>query len=72
MPPWCFLDGSTDKESTCNARDTGNVDLIPGSGRSLGRRNGNPLQQSCLGNPMDRRAWQATVHGVTRVRHNLD
>ena len=39
---------------------------IPGSGRSLGVGNGNPLQYSCLGNPMDRGAWRATVHGVTK------
>jgi len=45
--------------------------LIPGSGRSPGERNGNPLQYSCLENPMDRGAWQATVHGVARVRHDL-
>ena len=38
--------------------------LIPGSGRSPGEENGNPLQNSCLGNPMDRGAWQATVQGV--------
>ena len=39
---------------------------IPGSGRSPGGRRGNPLQNSCLDNPMDREAWQATVHGVTQ------
>ena len=50
------------------AGDTGS---IPRSGRSAGEGNGNPLQYSCLENPMDRGAWQATVHGVTRVRHNL-
>ena len=45
---------------------------VPGSGRSPGEGNGNPLQDSCLENPMDRGAWQATVHGVTkRVGHNL-
>ena len=38
---------------------------IPGLGRSPGEGNGNPLQYSCLGNPMDRRAWQTTVHAVT-------
>ena len=48
-------------------RDAG---LIPGSGRSPGRRNGNPLQYSCLENPMDRGDWQATAHTVTRIRHN--
>ena len=51
--------------------NTGDVGLIPGSGRSLGEGNGNSLQCSCLGNPMDRRAWQATVHEVTRVAHDL-
>jgi len=45
--------------------------LIPGSGRSPAEVNGNPLQYSCLENPMDRGAWQATVHGVTRVGHDL-
>ena len=44
----------------------GDAGLIPGSGRSLGDGNGNPLQYSCLGNPMDREAWQATVHGVEK------
>ena len=51
------------KESTCSA---GDVFLIARLGRSLGERNGNPLQYSCLGNPMDRGAWRATVHGVTK------
>ena len=44
---------------------------ILGSGRSPGERNGNPFQYSCLENPMDREVWWATVHGVTRVRHDL-
>ena len=56
------------KRSACNAEDQG---LIPGSGRSPGEGNGNPLQYSCLENPMDRGVWQATVHGVARVRHDL-
>ena len=51
--------------------NAGDVGSIPGSGRSPGGGNGNPLQDSCLGNPMDRGAWQATAHGVTRVRHDL-
>ena len=51
------------KESTCQA---GEVGSILGSGRSLGEGNGNPLQYSCLGNPMDRGAWRATVHGITK------
>ena len=45
--------------------------LTPGLGRSPREGNGNPLLYSCLGNPMDRDAWRATVHGVARVRHNL-
>jgi len=58
-----FPGGSVGKEPTCNAGDVG---CIPGSGRSLGEGNGNPLHDSCLGNPMDRRAWRATVHGVSK------
>ena len=53
---------SDGKESACNAGDLG---LIPGLGRSRGEGNGNPLQYSCLENPMDGGAWWATVHGVT-------
>ena len=56
------------KESACNAGDQG---LIPGAGRSSGEGNGNPPQYSCLENPMHRGAWQATVHGVARVGHDL-
>ena len=63
-----FPHSSVDKESTCNAGDPGS---ILGSGRSPGEGNGNPLQYSCLENPIDRGAWQATVHGVARVGHNL-
>ena len=44
------------------------LDLIPGLGRSRGEGNGSPLQYSCLGNPMDGGAWQATVQGVTKSR----
>ena len=62
-----FLHSSVGKESACNAGELG---LIPGLGRFPGEGNGNPLQHSCLENPMDRRAWQATVHGVTRVGHD--
>ena len=47
------------------------VGSMPGSGRSPGEGNGNPLQYYCLGNPIDREAWWSTVHGVTRVKHNL-
>ena len=46
--------------------NAGYASLIPGSGRSPGEGNGNPLQDSCLENPMDREAWWATVHGVTK------
>ena len=56
-------------ESAWNAGDLGS---IPGSGRSPGEGNGNPLQYSCLENPMDRGAWQATVHGVARVGPDLE
>ena len=58
-----FPGGSDGEESACNAGDLG---LIPGLGRSPGEGNGNPLQYSCLENPMDRGAWWATVHGVTK------
>ena len=55
--------GSDGKEFAFNAGDPSS---IPGSGRSLGEGNGNPLQCSWLGNPMDRGAWQVTIHGVTK------
>ena len=58
---------SADKESTCNAGDLGS---IPGLEISPGKGNGNPLQYSCLENPMDRGAWQTTVYGVARVGHD--
>ena len=61
--PMGFPGGSDGKESTCNAGDPG---LIPGLGRSSGKGNGNPLQYSCLGNPMDRGGLRATVLGVTK------
>ena len=54
------------KNLPANARDMRDVDSAPGFGRSPGEGNGNPLQYSCLGNPMDRGAWQATVHGVAK------
>ena len=67
-----FTCSSVGKESACNAGDPG---LVPGSGRSPGEGNGNPLQYSCLENPMDGGAWRATVHGVAtrlkRVGHDL-
>ena len=55
--------GSDNKESASNVGDPGS---IPGSGRSTGEGNGYPLQCSCLENPMDRGAWQATVHEVAK------
>ena len=59
---------SNGKESACNVGDQGS---IPGSGRSSGEWNGNPLQYSCLKNSIDREAWRATVRGVTkRLRHD--
>ena len=58
-----FPGGLVDKESAYNAEDLGSV---PGLGRSPGEGNGNPLQDSCLKNSVDRGAWQATVHGVTK------
>ena len=64
-----FPRSSVGKESACNAGDLGSV---PGLGRSPGEGNGNPLQYSCLENPMDIGAWQATVHGVKRVGHDLE
>ena len=63
-----FPGGSEDKASACNAGDPGS---IPGLGRSPGEGNGNLLQYSCLENPMDRGAWQATVHGVAKSRTRL-
>ena len=62
-----FPGGSDGKESACNAEDLGS---IPGSGRSPGEGNGNPLQYSCLENSMDRGAWQAKVHELQRVGHD--
>ena len=55
--------GLNGEELACQARDAG---LIPGSGRSPGGGHGNPLQYSCLENPMDKGAWRAAVHGVTK------
>ena len=63
-----FPGGSDGKESACNAGDPGSV---LGLGRSPGEGNGNPLQYSCLENPMDRGAWWAAVHGVAKNRTRL-
>ena len=63
-----FRHSSVGKESASNAGDPG---LTPGWGRSSGKGNGKPLQYSHLENPIDRGTWQATVHGIARVRHDL-
>ena len=69
VPEWQgFPGGSVVKNPLANAGDTA---LIPGLGRSPGVGNSNPLQYSCLENPMDRKAWQATAHGVARVGYDL-
>ena len=61
-----FPGGLAGKESTCNARNAGDMCSIPGLGISSGEGNGNPLQYSCLENPMDRGVWRVTVHGVAK------
>ena len=66
LPIW--LSG---KEYTCNTGDARDAALIPGSGRSPGGGDGNPLEDSCLENPMDRGAWRATVHRVAESRTQL-
>ena len=63
-----FLGGSVVKNLSASAGDSS---LIPGVGRSPGEGNGNPLQFSCLGNPMDRGAWRATVHSITKSQTQL-
>ena len=60
-----FPGGLDGKESACNAE---NLSSIPGSRRSPGEENGNPLQYSCLKNPMDRGAWGTIVHGVAKSK----
>ena len=64
-----FPGGSDGKESACNAGDQGS---IPGLGRSPGEGNGNPLQYSCLENPMDRRVRPVTVHGFAKTETGLN
>ena len=68
--PMGFPGDSVVKTPPASAGDTGDAGSIPAWGRSPGKGNGNPLQYSCLGNPMDRGVWWATVHAVTRVRYN--
>ena len=65
--PWWL----SSKESACIAGDMGDMGSIPGSGRSLGGGHGDPLQYSCLESPMDRGAWQATVHRVEKSQTQL-
>ena len=60
---WTGVHGSDSKESACSA---GDLNSVPGSGRSPGGGHGNPLQYSCLGNPMDRGVSRAIVHGITK------
>ena len=64
----CFPDGSEVKNPPASVEDTGS---IPRLERFPGKRNGNPLQYSCLGNPMDRGGWRATVHGIAKSQTQL-
>ena len=66
------MDFPSDSDSKVTAHSAGDPGSIPGSGRSPGDGNGNPLQYSCLENSMDRRAWQSTVHGVAKSWTQLD
>ena len=66
-----FPDGRVVKNPSASAGDRRDTGSVPGSGRSPGEGNGNLLQYSCLENSMDRRAWQATVHGVTKSQTQL-
>ena len=68
MTIWGFPCGAVVKNLFANAGDARDVGSIPGSGRSSGRGHDNPLQKSCLENPMDRGAWWATVHGVAKTQ----
>ena len=62
---------SSDKGSVYNSGDAGDVASIPGLGRSPGGGNGNPFQYSCLGNPIDRGAWRAAIHGVAKSQTTI-
>ena len=66
-----FPGGPDGKEFACSVRATGDRCSVPGLGRSPGEGNGNPLEYSCLENPTDRGAWQATVHGVAMSQTRL-
>ena len=65
LPQWLNV-----KDSACNAKAAGDVGSVPGLGRSPGGGHGNPLQYSCLENPMNRGAWQLQSTGSQRIRHN--
>ena len=66
-----FPGGSVVKNPPANAGDTGDKGLIPGSGKSPGEENGNPVQYSCLNNPVDNGAWWATVHGIAKSEMHI-
>ena len=66
-----FPGGSVVKNLPANARDAGDASSIPGLGRSPGEGNGNPLQYSCLENPMDTGTWRASVRGVSKSQTQL-
>ena len=68
---WASQVGLVVKNPPANAGDVRDSDSIPGSGRSPGKGHGNPLQYSCLENPMDKGAWQATVHGAVKSETQL-
>ena len=67
LPRWL-----SNKESACNTGDVGNTGSIPGSERPLGGGTGNRYQYSCLGNPKDRGAWPAIVHGVAKALYTTE
>ena len=66
LQPLGFPGGAVVKNPPANAGDARDADSIPGSGRSPGGGNSNPLQYTCLKNTMDKGAWQATVHGIAK------
>ena len=71
VPAIEFYDFPGDSDGKASAYNLGYLGSIPGSGRSPGEGNDNPLQSSCLENPMDGGAWQATVHGVAKSRTRM-
>ena len=73
VPVWGFPGGVTDKDTPPHPRqgDARDVDLSPGSERSPGGGHGNPVQYSCLENPVGKRAWQVIVHGVIKSQTQL-